>query len=189
MTQNIEKILIVEDNQRHLETVDQLIAEGHQVDIVNTFAGAIDKLTNSDRPYYTPVISDETEKKRYDVVLTDLMLPYGYGPMRNVDDRSVESPLGFGIIFASARLGIPKVGLLTDTNHHDTPVSATMDHIKIPLLGERYASPVQEGYRPVLRINETDVVMFDVRDGLRTPTENKDYHALYHAIQNVQTKK
>lgn len=66
---------------------------------------------------------------QFDAVLSDLMLPASektLGP-KGYQHIGKEMPLGTFLLLLAMRARVKKVGLVTDTNHHDHPASAAVD--------------------------------------------------------------
>ena len=87
------EILVVDDNKGNRASAELLKEDGHKVRTVKTFTDAITLL----------------EKNKYDVVLTDLMFPFGekreamsVGFKEHMEnDRYVANPLGYAVVFHS----------------------------------------------------------------------------------------
>ena len=71
--------------------------------------------------------------------------------------RRHEQPLGYALVLFAATKGVPLIGVLTDMNHHTGPVSATFDLLYAESEDERRG-------RPVFKINDSRVQLFDERD-------------------------
>jgi len=140
------EILVVEDKPINQRSISQLKEEGHNVDIAETFAEAVEYLGNESK-----------EGKKYDVVLTDMMLPLGEGIVnlsrQGERERYQENALGYAVALHSARKGVPMVAVVTDMNHHAGPISATFDLFY-----------TEEGGRPIMTVNDSRLMMFDERD-------------------------
>lgn len=78
--------------------------------------------------YVEARLASETQK--FDAALIDLMMP-SEGMMLSqegfTDHLGREEGVGFPMIFALVMHGIPKIAVVTDTNHHAHPLSAMVD--------------------------------------------------------------
>mgnify|MGYP001580843567 CR=1 FL=1 len=109
-------ILVIEDTEKHRESASEQLKE-HDLSLAKNY-GEGEKLLIEGRPY--------------NVLLTDLMMPKGnretMGPegIKYVFDLL---PFGFPLAFLAAKKGIPYIGVVTDINHHNHPISAAIDPI------------------------------------------------------------
>jgi len=148
------EILVVEDNELHREAAKQLLTD-HNVAIAEDFVGALKLMGHK--------INEDCEvvEKKYDVVLTDMMFPMGgeYPDLVNmVEDTSVRyrgQPLGYAMVLFAAKQDVPYAAVLTDMDHHHSPISATFDLF--------YDHSNKHG-RQEFKINGTKCIMFDNRD-------------------------
>ncbi len=146
-------ILLVEDKDKHLESVVDVEAAGHKVDVVRDYSHAIAKL-------------DEMAKTGtpYDVVLSDMMFPYGNvdgkdAPIEPVKTRE-EAALGYAVALYASQRGVKAVAIVTDMSHHTGAVAATFDDFFDRSSNKRVA----------FNLSGTTVVMYDCRD-LEADTE------------------
>jgi CheY-like chemotaxis protein len=120
------KILIVEDKpeqqKRALEAT-----EGHDTIVVKNYEEAIPLLHGRWVPDETPR-GCHWVKEEFDVVLTDLMLP-ATGYEMSYPERFIgqEMPFGAMVVLLALKSGVRKIGLITDINHHNHPMSAALD--------------------------------------------------------------
>ena len=174
------KILVIEDKAIHCESA-KVTLSGHDVTIVSSFDGAMDlmekkidqdKLRDLLAEAGFPKCPDQREKERwvaywqlqselepkcvipfpFEVVLTDMMLPMSrktLGPRVYKPDEQV--PYGFTIALKATLRGAKFVAMLTDSNHHEGPLSAALDH-----LGEAYYP--SQGFVPNFSINGARVM-------------------------------
>ncbi len=181
-------ILIVEDKEINLCTVDGIRAQGHNVDVATSLSDAI-TLLGGQRKRYASLTG---AKKHFDVVMTDLMLPYGEGceafrQSGGPDPKVEEAPLGYAIALNAARMGIPLIAIVTDMNHHMSPVASTFDLFYLPegayaTKGTDDARPAQFGSnRFAFRVNDSLVVLYDSRD---FPQPGKIEPELYGTMKN-----
>jgi len=143
-------ILLVEDKEKHLESVVEVEAAGHKVDTARDYSHAIKKL-NERAEAGTP----------YDIVLSDMMFSYGYGTSRNPpingSKTTEEAALGYAVALYASQCGVKAVVIVTDMSHHAGPVAATFDNFlkKSSFSGDE---------RVAFNVNGTTVVMYDCRD-------------------------
>jgi len=157
----MSSILLIEDNEKHLASLDDLITAGNTVDVATDFDGAMEKLFGKER-YGTS--NHPTFPPKYDAVLTDLNFCYGADCASSQESRT-QAPLGLSVIFAAARAKIPRIGMLTDSNHQSNAISATWDFLypdsKNPdekrWIGSNHS-------RPIWQLNDSKVIMLDERD-------------------------
>lgn len=75
--------------------------------------------------------------KKYDVVLTDLLLPASAECLGEPEKYfGQEMPLGTLIVFYALQLGVKKIAIVTDSNHHDHPAAAAIDMLRTLQLGD-----------------------------------------------------
>ena len=112
------RILLIDDNAKNRAGAKDLLGDKHKLVILDTYVEARDMLTSG---------------QRFDVVLVDLMLPVVPAVGMNLSLEAVEKyhgqemPLGLTLAFLALKLGYKKVGIVTNTNHHDHPMSAALD--------------------------------------------------------------
>ncbi len=71
---------------------------------------------------------DFTIVPNFDVVLTDLMVPpSGQAQANKVKYAKEEMPLGTIIALLAIKVGVKRVAVVTDTDHHQHPASAAFD--------------------------------------------------------------
>jgi CheY-like chemotaxis protein len=113
------KILIVEDNPIHLE-VAKMQLKDHELVIFKSFTEFLKKTASIviERKFNEPTI----DISDFEVVLTDLYLP-------SSNDHLVETEAatGFVVAMAAIRAGVKMVGIVTDANHHEDPISKGFD--------------------------------------------------------------
>lgn len=125
------KILIIEDSARNVTAAREQLAS-HDLTVVETANKALELLGAG----YA-----RTGKCDFDVVLTDLLMPspsyglsgeakheyagewYGVNPPK----PALEIPVGVFFALMAAKNGAKRVGVLTDSGHHDHPASALLD--------------------------------------------------------------
>jgi hypothetical protein len=154
-----EKILVVEDTEKHLAGLELLKNKGLEIVIANDFVSAAKQLGEGRNPV------------DYSCVLTDLMIPFGGNDYELVNfssigecERHKTNPLGYAIALCAAKLGVPLIGMVTDMNHHAGPIAGTFD-LLYALSDQEAVGNSKGGWaRPVFRINNSKLVMFDERD-------------------------
>lgn len=107
------KILVVEDTELHVQSAREQFTE-HSLDIAWAYEAAQDRLLHA----------------QYDVVLTDMMMPKGGEAVMGAKGMRYIFDLlayGFPIVLLAAKKNVPYIGLVTDVNHHDHPLSACVD--------------------------------------------------------------
>lgn len=110
------KILVVDDNLRHLEAAREQLGSQHDLVTLESYEDAI-KLLKPD----TDV----------EVLLSDLLMPaepHALGP-EGLKFLGHEIPIGLVLILRAAQAGVKWLAVITDANHHDHPMSAALDWI------------------------------------------------------------
>lgn len=113
------KILIVDDSRKHREAaLTQLEALGHEVVIMSGYTELLRKRS---------VLKEQS----FDVALIDLLMPAESMTLgeRGMEHLGQEIMVGYPLSIFLAMSGVPRVAVVTDTNHHDHPASAIMDHL------------------------------------------------------------
>lgn len=112
------EILVVEDTVEHIERAKRL-QEVHNVTVVGTYKEGV----------------CEIGTKQYDVVLTDLFMPwfcFPQYPLSNPERRDeVTTPqaLGYPLAMVALAAGVQYVGIVTDANHHTGAMAASTDDV------------------------------------------------------------
>jgi len=118
MTQTPLNILVAEDTIQHQDSARELLS-GHNLDIVGTYKEAIKLLGDNER--------------FYNVVLTDLFLPWSQTPeypIHNKPDEATEPrAVGYPLAMFALGRGVPNVGIVSMANHHDGAMAATTDDL------------------------------------------------------------
>ena len=134
------KILIIEDTEIHMQSAREQFGS-HELEVVSSYEQGEFAL----------------QKVGFDVVLTDLMMPKGgdaiMGPkgMRYIFDLL---PYGFPLLLLATKKSTPYIGLVTDVNHHDHPMSACIDPLSSAYWNE------QDSQRALFRMNDSKVGIF-----------------------------
>lgn len=113
---DLGRILIVEDKPKHIISIMEQLSEfERQLTIESTFADA----------------AGELRKRSYDVVISDLYIPYSHSPQYPISEvfTGDPQPLGSFLVIDALMRGVPYVSLITDTNHHSGEVPAAVDAI------------------------------------------------------------
>jgi CheY-like chemotaxis protein len=118
------RVLIVEDTERHLETA-RLLAKtpGLQVDIAENFGSAVSLLRRSVQ-----------QGTIYDAVMTDFLLPYGRYTDLNAAfsdqaEYSREHGLGLYVALCAKALGVPRVAVVSQQNHHASAAYKALEDV------------------------------------------------------------
>lgn len=109
------KILLIDDSRKHRESgVADFSADGHEVVAVRSYGEAMK-------------IADES----FDTALIDLLMPAEGMTLGEKGMEHFGEPfaVGYPLSIYLASKGIKKVAVATDSNHHDHPASAMMDHV------------------------------------------------------------
>lgn len=111
------KILIVDDNHKHLAAALDLIREGHEVRTADSYETAIEIL----------------KEGGVEVLLTDMLMPAeaagALGPS-GYQYLGHEMTIGFILVLIAAQHKVRFAVMATDMNHHNHPMSAAIDWIK-----------------------------------------------------------
>lgn len=109
------RILLVDDNAKHRRAgVSQLKARGHEVVAISSYYEAM----------------QIARKDHFDAALIDLMMPAEADMLgeKGMAHFALEMPVGFALAMLLAHANVDAVACATDTNHHDHPMSAMVDH-------------------------------------------------------------
>ena len=133
------KILVIDDAAHNTQAAISQLGEAHQLTTASSYDEARKLLVGN------PWANEEAQK--FDVILTDLMMPAS--GMRQGEEglRFVGKlmPVGVFLVLLAAKSGAKYIGLLTDTGHHDHPASAALDDM----------------YETVLQINSAKTVFIN----------------------------
>ncbi len=109
------RILLVDDSIHHRRAaVKQMAALGHTVAVFNSYVESI----------------EAARQEKFDVALIDLLMPaesQTLGQEGMAQHFGVEMAVGYPLAIKLATLGIPRIAVATDTNHHNHPASAAVD--------------------------------------------------------------
>ncbi len=112
-TKNIERILIVEDKEEHIEAAKQQL-DDYNLTIAQNFDEFKELVGGS--------VYGENKKPEFEVVLTDLNFP--------LEEYSNEAPIGYAAVLYSVRAKVPYVGMISATNHHEGSISESLIWVK-----------------------------------------------------------
>jgi CheY-like chemotaxis protein len=119
------RILVVEDKLKHQDSARRTL-DGHDLTVVTTYDAALDLMKRDKLPL------------PFDVALLDLMMPMSPRTLAGgVYDPAKQEPYGFVLALRAASLGIPKIAVVTDTNHHKGAMSAALDVLGYCRKGDR----------------------------------------------------
>jgi len=131
-------LLLVEDTPFHIEAA-KIQLEGHNLTVVSQYTDAIATLKKQ-------------AEHNFDMLLTDLFIPYSKTPeypIQHLGSAVSEKPeaLGFQIaLYGKVLAGIEHVAIMTDVNHHDGPVCATIDDFSTQHKGDQSYKGLQLFY-------------------------------------------
>ena len=125
------RILIIEDKPQHILSAEKFAGEcGHDVVIAKSYEEA-EVILNLGHDGPTGWKNKDKILQKFDVVLTDLMLPaalYGLGSNElKAKFQVTQQPYGLIFILVALRHGVKAIGLLSDGNHHEHPMVWGMD--------------------------------------------------------------
>ncbi len=150
-------ILIIEDTKLHKDSAKEQFPNKH----------IIDQFQKEKRPYLLDTADNYEQGKQkieamqpdstYHVLLTDLMMPKG--GRDTMSAKGMEyifdlMPFGFPLALLAAKQNIPYIGIVTDINHHDHPMSACID----PISGAYWND--QQAKDSIYKINNSVVGIF-----------------------------
>lgn len=121
------KILVIDDTEKHRTAALKLLS-GHDVTAVESLAAAALELTKRDlfgkKSFTNP--------KGYDVVLTDLAMPYESEArsmgIKEEDGSGTPLPIGLGVAALALKAGVSKVAVVSAGGEDDAPGSNHHGH-------------------------------------------------------------
>ncbi len=121
---NTLNILVIDDYPENLTAAKEQLS-GHNLTCVSSYEEA-EKALVGDNHFFRRSVG-EVPTGVYDVVITDLMMPAS--PKGQGKPENARGEVPYGLIFAilALRLRTSKVILLTDSNHHNSPLSWALD--------------------------------------------------------------
>ena len=145
-------ILVVEDKIQHLESAKILLDGEYNLRAAVNFNAAVKELGN----------------QKPDVLLSDMNFPLGEPAM--TQDNYSPRPLGYALALYAARphIAVPRIAILTDTNHHSDAVSDTFDRFIVEEGEQDLGCEAKHYSKAVLRLNDSIFVMLDERDNEET---------------------
>ncbi len=114
MTQESKRILVIEDSELHQISAREQFKE-YILEIAVDYESGVKAI-----------------EKVPDVMLTDLMMPKGNANTLSPEGMQYlfdEFPYGFPLALLAAKQGVKYIGVVTDINHHNHPMSACLDVI------------------------------------------------------------
>jgi CheY-like chemotaxis protein len=129
--ESVMKIMVFDDSPIHRASAKAQL-KGHDLTIAGTFDEAEDLLTPMKWGERNPCVKERNPNfKEFDVVMTDLMVPaskhnLGYDGLKLAGQ---EMPLGTMIAIRALAVGVKRVAIITDTNHHSHPAAAAFDDL------------------------------------------------------------
>ena len=118
------KILVIEDKELHQASARETLA-GHDLTIVSSYDAAV-KLLGS--------------KFDFEAVLSDLMMPMSRTTLADgVFNPKEQVPYGFILVLMAAAGGVKYGAVVTDTIHHQGPLSAALDHLAPGYWNDEYS--------------------------------------------------
>jgi CheY-like chemotaxis protein len=137
------KILVIDDNQKNLETAVDQLGKEHELVTVSSYEEAEGYLASNLSHVYACDRWDNVKwdkdnkaiKQSFDVILTDLFMPANKRGISSNYNGADEIPYGLVIAMTARRLGIP-VAIVTNANHHSHPLLWAMDMLRTDKLNE-----------------------------------------------------
>lgn len=135
-------VLVFDDTEKHRLAAKLQLAVDYNLTVVGTYdeaKGALKPKTDYDKVSeltkqgvsWKDACINNTTYPNFDIVLTDLLVPASDAAQGNDGMRFVgqEMSLGTTIALQALIIGIKKVAVVTDMNHHHHPASAAFDCI------------------------------------------------------------
>ncbi|MCX6793216.1 MAG: response regulator [Candidatus Falkowbacteria bacterium] len=120
------KILIIDDNNDNLEAAKKLLTD-HEVITANSYEAAEELLIGDD--HFSRRKDSNVPVENFDLVITDLFMPASPTGLGDKSMAGQETPYGFVLALLCLRLGINKIAIMTDSNHHKNPISWALDNL------------------------------------------------------------
>ncbi len=161
MTDISNKVLVVDDKEINRLSAKMLETQWYTVETAPDFLTALKILSGKETDEKIHCYFEHPNTPRHGFLLTDLMFPFGGEKFEfvNIKDdsfsRAEEVPLGYALSIYAAKIGVPKIAIVTDTNHHAGPLAATFD------LFADYVEGIRQSFR--LRLQGSDFMLFDER--------------------------
>ncbi|MDH5442340.1 MAG: hypothetical protein OEX08_01930 [Candidatus Nomurabacteria bacterium] len=129
------KILVIDDNPQNIQAAEEQLGADHELTLCSSYDEAQEYLTQveGDVQYHAKRGDSyfahfwEKGDPWFDVVLTDLFMPPSSSGQGSTEAGQV--PYGFVFALAALRRGTKNVAIVTDGNHHDSPLLWAMDLI------------------------------------------------------------
>ena len=126
--ENIERILVVEDTEQHIQAAKQQLGE-YELIMVSDYRKFLEELvgtciveTIAGYPNRIELALGFPKSSSYDAVLTDMNFPEKTG--------SSENALGYAVAMMCAAAKVPLVGIVSATNHHMGPLAEGLAKLK-----------------------------------------------------------
>lgn len=150
---NTPKILVVDDNPVNLQKAKNQFTNKNVVLFCSPlFSVAVGLL----------------KRHKFDIVLTDLMLPGE--PEGTSTDIGKDTPYGLVFSILAKNMGVPHVAILTDISHHSGPIAWAMDN----LLGENeFISTFEKYDKDWLGVAEKFIGIDNLPEKEETPVPTK----------------
>lgn len=193
---DILDILVVESNPMHQRTIDDLKENGHQVDLVTDYVTAIKKLGIEYGHVMGETLHPGTRKK-YDAVLTSLMLQYGTDYKDHEYSLYNDLPIGLSVALTALRVGVPYIGVLYDNrpgSHESTAeyaISSSLNHsFQVADMFWAFPARVEAGESTLAMMRITDFIgkRHILPDGtlLRRPSDVPFCREPYSSAENMK---
>ncbi len=164
-------ILVVEDTEKHQDSAREQFKD-HQLVLARNYEEGRNALESG---YH------------YNVLLTDLMMPKGGSEtmgsegMKYIFDLLPFDifdllPFGFPLAFLAAKRKVFYIGIVTDVNHHDHPISAAID----PISGVFWYDSASEQDLRLYKLNESKLGIFHAPF---TDDGRKDWNKVLEALR------
>jgi len=126
--ENIERILVVEDTEQHIQAAKQQLGE-YELTMVSDYRKFLEELlgtcivkTIAGYPNRIELAFGFPKSSSYDAVLTDMNFPEKTG--------SSENALGYAVAMMCAAARVPLIGIVSATNHHEGPLAEGLAKLK-----------------------------------------------------------
>lgn len=122
------RILVVDDTQRHLDAaMQQLSGPDTEVVTLRTYSEAFKRLASTrwdtEKKGYVP------NEEKFDVVLTDLLMPAERGIAQDARYAGLDFPVGLMLMVRAVQAGVTLIAVVSARNHHMHPAADAMDFI------------------------------------------------------------
>jgi len=131
-----KRVLVVDDKEINRLSAKVLETQGYAVETAPDFLTALKLLSGMDTGERIHCYFEHPSIPKHGILLTDMMFPFGgrdgefvtmgmaeYGDAT----REKEMSLGYPLALYAAKIGVSKIAIISSTNHHMGPISATFD--------------------------------------------------------------